>query len=77
MILLPTEQAIYIPVNVNKDMSDEEFELEMDYMFERSRLAKLVLENGVGFEDYCDLLQSQNINVDSYLDAVEECLSIF
>jgi len=77
MILLPTEQAIYIPATVHKDMSDEEFKLEMALMFERSRLAQEVLNNGVRFQDYCDLLHSQNINLNSYLDAVEECLSIF
>ena len=77
LLYLPTEQALIIPANIHKDMSDEEFEAEMDEMMTRSELSKSVLQDGVGLEDLLDCIATQNIHTDSYLDSLEQCLSIF
>jgi hypothetical protein len=77
MILLPHEQAIIIPASFDPDMSDQEFNLELDLMIERSQLASEIINSGVGLKDYLELIQSQNIDVDSYIGALEQCLIIF
>jgi hypothetical protein len=77
LLYLPIEQTIIIPAQISKDMSDEEFKAEMDCMFLRSQLAAAVLNEGRGLEDLIDCVNTQGINPDSYLESLEECLSIF
>jgi alpha-acetolactate decarboxylase len=75
-LYLPIEQAIIIPAQIRKDMSNEEFDDEMESMFVRSKLASAVLITGVGLEDLVDCIVTQGIDSDSYLDSIEEWLRI-
>jgi hypothetical protein len=75
-LYLPSDQVLIIPAEVSGDMSDEEFDLEMAAMYERSQLAGRILNHGEGLSDLCDLINDQKYDVDSYLTALEECLLI-
>jgi alpha-acetolactate decarboxylase len=77
LLFLPIQDTIIIPAQISKEMSDEEFNAEMESMFMRSQLASAVLNQGIGLEDLIDCVQTQGIDTDSYINSLEEIISIF